>query len=364
MKSICVIGNGQLGRMLRQAGEPLGIRVYPIGINDKLENIPYKDSIITSEIDHWPETPIIYKLTRQSTFINRHIFPKLVDRFLQKQLLDSLLLMTPIWKLLSNQTQWEELFRKLGNLVIVKYRTGGYDGRMQWRITPNNLSVLPIEIYGKAIVEKSIPFSVEVSLIGARNINGQCVFYPLTYNLHQDRMLRATIVFSEPDKKLQTQAEFMLSTIMARLSYIGVMAMECFVLNNNLLINELSPRVHNSGHWTQNGASISQFELHLRSILNLPIHRPNIETTTIMINLIGTELNTEWLSLPSVHLHWYEKDIRPDRKVGHLNLCSNNWQIINNSLNDIQNLLPNKYVDTIEWLKKKIIFYNTKSLLK
>lgn len=356
MKPIYVIGNGQLGRMLRQAGELLGLNVYLIGFNDKLDFIPYEDSIITAEIEKWPETSITSELGRHPSFINRDIFPKIVDRLLQKKLLNSLLLETSSWKVLTHQKQWPELFRELGDFVIVKYRTGGYDGKGQWRITPDNLSTLPDEIYGQAIVERVIPFSEEVSLIGARNIHDQCVFYPLTYNLHQNCVLRASIVFPEIDKNLQIQAELMLSTIMRNLNYIGIMTMECFIVQNKLIINELAPRVHNSGHWTQNGASISQFELHLRAISNLPISTPNIESITILINLIGIGLNPRWLSLPLVHLHWYEKKVRPSRKVGHLNLSSDNWKDINNSLTTIQTLLPNEYKDSIIWLKTKLMF--------
>jgi 5-(carboxyamino)imidazole ribonucleotide synthase len=112
----------------------------------------------------------------------------------------------------------------------------------------------------------------------------------------------------------------MLSAIMHELGYVGVMAMECFVTADGLLINELAPRVHNSGHWTQNGASISQFELHLRAITDLPLPPPVVNSPSVMINLIGTDLNYDWLKLPLVHLHWYDKEVRPGRKVGHLNL--------------------------------------------
>ncbi|MGP1930307.1 MAG: 5-(carboxyamino)imidazole ribonucleotide synthase [Arsenophonus sp. ET-YP4-MAG3] len=361
MKTIIVLGNGQLSRMLRQAGEPLGINVHPISVNNnQLKSIDYQHSIITTEIEHWPKTPFICKLTRQPNFINHNLFQKLTDRLLQKKMLNSLSLATVFWGFLNNQTQWPQLFTELGDFVIVKSRTGGYDGHWQWYITPDNISTLPIEIYGHAIVEKMINFSGEISLIGARNINGQCVFYPITYNFHQKFMLRASIVFPNPDKKMQMQAELMLSTIMTTLNYIGVMTMECFILNDKLLINELSPRVHNSGHWTQNGASISQFELHLRAISNLPIPIPNIETISVMINLIGIALNPAWLSLPLVHFHWYDKDIRSNRKVGHINLSSNNWQSINNSLNIIQTLLPNEYNDSILWLNKKLIHFLTR----
>jgi 5-(carboxyamino)imidazole ribonucleotide synthase len=101
----------------------------------------------------------------------------------------------------------------------------------------------------------------------------------------------------------------MLSAIMHELNYVGVMAMECFVTADGLLINELAPRVHNSGHWTQNGASISQFELHLRAITDLPLPPPVVNSPSVMINLIGTDLNYDWLKLPLVHLHWYDKEV-------------------------------------------------------
>ncbi|MGQ7109449.1 ATP-grasp domain-containing protein, partial [Escherichia sp. TWPC-MK] len=104
------------------------------------------------------------------------------------------------------------------------------------------------------------------------------------------------------------------------MGYVGVMAMECFVTPQGLLINELAPRVHNSGHWTQNGASISQFELHLRAITDLPLPQPVVNNPSVMINLIGSDVNYDWLKLPLVHLHWYDKEVRPGRKVGHLNL--------------------------------------------
>lgn len=119
-------------------------------------------------------------------------------------------------------------------------------------------------------------FSGEVSLVGARAHDGSTVFYPLTHNLHQDGILRTSVAFPQANAEQQEQAESMLSAIMQALNYVGVMAMECFITPEGLLINELAPRVHNSGHWTQNGASISQFELHLRAITGLPLPAPVI----------------------------------------------------------------------------------------
>ena len=185
---------------------------------------------------------------------------------------------------------------------------------------PGREAELPADAYGECIVEQGINFSGEVSLVGARGHDGRSVFYPLTHNLHEDGILRTSVALPQPNPALQQQAEQMLAAILNELNYVGVMAMECFIVGDRLLINELAPRVHNSGHWTQNGASISQFELHLRAILGLPLPQPVVSTPSVMVNLIGTAVNEQWLSLPLVHLHWYEKEVRPGRKVGHLNL--------------------------------------------
>ena len=132
--------------------------------------------------------------------------------------------------------------------------------------------------------------SGEVSLVGARGFDGSTVVYPLTHNLHQDGILRTSVAFPQANAQQQAQAEEMLSAIMQELGYVGVMAMECFVTPQGLLINELAPRVHNSGHWTQNGASISQFELHLRAITDLPLPQPVVNSPSVMINLIGSDV--------------------------------------------------------------------------
>ncbi|MDX7987993.1 5-(carboxyamino)imidazole ribonucleotide synthase [Xenorhabdus sp. 12] len=354
MKPVCVLGNGQLGRMLRQAGEPLGIAVYPVGLDAEPEAVPYQSSVITAEIERWPETALTRELAHHKAFINRDIFPQLADRLPQKQLMDNLGLATAPWKLLSDPSQWQQLFAELGDFIIVKRRTGGYDGRGQWRIRPGDETELPPEIYGECIVEQGIPFSGEVSLVGARNAKGESVFYTLTHNLHQDGILRTSVALPDTDKNLQQQAEKMLSAIMERLNYVGVMAMECFIVGDNLLINELAPRVHNSGHWTQNGASISQFELHLRAILNLPMPQPEIFAPSVMINLIGTGINPAWLNLPLVRLHWYEKEVRPVRKVGHLNIVHADCNILKATLQKLIPLLPEEYQSGLEWAQNKL----------
>ncbi|MGI0466348.1 5-(carboxyamino)imidazole ribonucleotide synthase [Serratia marcescens] len=354
MKPVCVLGNGQLGRMLRQAGEPLGIAVYPVGIDAEPEAVPYQNSVITAEIERWPETALTRELATHSAFVNRDIFPRLADRLTQKQLLDQLGLATAPWQLLASAAEWPQVFAALGELAIVKRRIGGYDGRGQWRLRPGQEAELPADAYGECIVEQGINFSGEVSLVGARGHDGRSVFYPLTHNLHEDGILRASVALPQPNPALQQQAEQMLAAILNELNYVGVMAMECFIVGDRLLINELAPRVHNSGHWTQNGASISQFELHLRAILGLPLPQPVVSTPSVMVNLIGTAVNEQWLSLPLVHLHWYEKEVRPGRKVGHLNLNDPSAADLRQALQALAPLLPGEYQSGLAWAQQKL----------
>lgn len=354
MKSVCVLGNGQLGRMLRQAGEPLGIAVYPVGTDAEPDSLPIRESVITAEIERWPETALTRELASHPAFVNRDIFPRLADRLTQKQLLDQLGLATSPWQLLSDAKEWPQVFDTLGELAIVKRRTGGYDGRGQWRLRREDCLTLPEECYGECIVEKGINFSGEVSLVGARGRDGKTVFYPLTHNLHHNGILLCSVALPQPEAALQRQAESMLTAIMQELDYVGVIAMECFITPEGLLINELAPRVHNSGHWTQNGASVSQFELHLRAITGLPLPQPVVFAPSVMVNLIGTPLNDQWLIHPLVHLHWYEKEVRPGRKLGHLNLTDSDAARLTDNLSALVEQLPEEYADAVRWATEKL----------
>ncbi|RRF71624.1 5-(carboxyamino)imidazole ribonucleotide synthase [Klebsiella pneumoniae] len=333
MKQVCVLGNGQLGRMLRQAGEPLGIAVWPVGLEADPEAVPFQQSVITAEIERWPETALTRELARHPAFVNRDV----------SRLSPTAWQLLAIKRLLADKATG-------GELAIVKRRVGGYDGGVR----ENEIDQLPADNYGECIVEQGINFSGEVSLVGARAHDGSTVFYPLTRNLHQDGILRASVAFPQANARQQEQAESMLTAIMNELNYVGVMAMECFVTAEGLLINELAPRVHNSGHWTQNGASISQFELHLRAITGLPLPPPVVNSPSMMINLIGTDLNYDWLKLPLVHLHWYDKEVRPGRKVGHLNLTDSDTDRLSATLEAIKPLLPPEYTSGLFWAQSQL----------
>lgn len=352
---VYVLGNGQLGRMLRYAGAPLDIEVLPLAFDAPVFELP-SNSIITAEIERWTQTPLTELLGNHPNFVNLNVFGTTADRFTQKSLLDKLQLPTAPWQLLSSKAQWDEVFSQVGEKVVVKRRTGGYDGRGQWIVTQENYAQITDDLFGEVIAEKFIPFDGEVSLVGARFKNGETRFYPVTHNLQQNGILRYSVYHPDFPQQahFQTQAEQMLKQIMDELNYIGVMAMECFVVGDKLLINELAPRVHNSGHWTQLGCSISQFELHLRALLDLPTPKLEPIAPSVMVNLIGIEHNNAWLNVPFSQLHWYGKEVRAGRKVGHINLTHpSNTQLIA-LLEQLRQHLTEDFHSGLNWAIEKL----------
>lgn len=352
---VYVLGNGQLGRMLRYAGAPLDIEVKPLAFDAPIFDIE-ENSMITAEIERWPETPLTQLLGNHKNFVNLNVFSTTADRFTQKSLLDTLQLPTSPWQLLKSATQWQTVFNQVGEKIVVKRRTGGYDGRGQWIITQDNIEQIPPELFGEVIAEKFIPFDGEISIVGARFRNGSTRFYPISHNLQQNGVLRYSVCdINLPNQQTyQTQAEQMLGAVMQELEYVGVMAMECFVVGDQLLVNELAPRVHNSGHWTQLGCTISQFELHLRALLDLPTPELKQIAPSVMVNLIGIEHNNAWLEVPFSQLHWYGKEVREGRKVGHINLCHPNKQQL---IQVLEQLRPNLTADFhlgLDWAINKL----------
>lgn len=346
---IWVLGAGQLGAMLKHAGMPLALDVCPVDINESSAPVLEGADIVTAEREQWPETLVTQALAQHSRFINQQVFGRLADRKTQKELIDSLGIATAPWRNVINDITANELRDQLSDKVLLKRRTGGYDGRGQhWLRTDDDQ--VPSDWQGEAIAEQAINFDEEVSLVGVRNAAGECVFYPLTLNLHLNGILYASVAPLARLAQLQTQAEAMLEKLLNALNYVGVMAMECFRVGDQLMINELAPRVHNSGHWTQAGASISQFEYHLRAIANMATPRPQIIGQNVMINLIGTDYNPAWLDLAVARVYWYGKEVRAGRKVGHINIVSNSLDEVRETLVLLGDLLPKEhYPEAIDW---------------
>ncbi len=353
-KPIWVLGAGQLGAMLKHAGMPLALDVRPVDINESRAPALQADDLVTAEREQWPDTLVTHTLAQHPHFVNKSVFSRLADRKTQKELIDSLGLATAPWRNVANDICANELRDQLGERVLLKRRTGGYDGKGQYWIRAQDDEV-PADWQGQAIAEQAIPFDEEVSLVGVRNRAGQCVFYPVTLNLHLNGILYASVAPLTRLQPLQAQAETMLGKLLNELDYVGVMAMECFRVGDTLMINELAPRVHNSGHWTQAGASISQFEYHLRAIADMAIPKAQIFGQAVMINLIGTDYNPNWLNLPVAQTYWYGKNVLPGRKVGHINLVGKEPSDISSTLQQLKYLLPEQhYKEAIEWSLKAL----------
>jgi 5-(carboxyamino)imidazole ribonucleotide synthase len=351
---IWVLGAGQLGAMLKHAGMPLALDVRPVDINENSAPVLHADDLVTAEREQWPDTLVTQTLANHAHFVNKPVFGRLADRKTQKELIDSLGLATAPWRNVANEINANELRNQLGERVLLKRRTGGYDGKGQYWIRAQDDEV-PADWQGQAIAEQAIPFDEEVSLVGVRNRAGQCVFYPLTLNLHLNGILYASIAPLARLQSLQGQAESMLGKLLNALDYVGVMAMECFRVGDQLMINELAPRVHNSGHWTQAGASISQFEYHLRAIADMAIPKAQILGQNVMINLIGTHYNPSWLNQSVAQTYWYGKTVLPGRKVGHINMVSKDVVELRSTLQQLKFLLPEQYYkEAIDWSLKAL----------
>jgi len=206
----------------------------------------------------------------------------------------------------------------------------GYDGKGQSLLkTPDDLvSAWTLLQCVPSIIEAFVPFNREVSIIAARNVSGEMVFYPLSENVHHNGILRVS--HSCANDPMQAQAEAYISRLMAELDYVGVLALELFEVNGQLIANEFAPRVHNSGHWTIEGTETSQFENHLRAIIDLPLGTTTAVGKAAMVNFIGgLPTIEELLAIPHVHLHLYDKEPRKGRKVAHATIRAETTEQLN-----------------------------------
>ncbi len=239
------------------------------------------------------------------------------------------------------QTLYE--FLEKGPLpMVVKSTTEGYDGKNQWHIQESSeIRTIPeTAIRSGVIAEEWIDFSHEVSLVSVRNKKGDIKHYPLTENRHKKGILIESIAPTRSvDSKEKAAAEAYMVKILESLEYVGTLGMECFVTSRGILINELAPRVHNSGHWTQNGAATCQFENHIRAITGQAIGSTKSEGVTGMINLIGSySLMLDQLP-ENAYLHWYNKEPREGRKLGHINVKAQGHDQLEKMMSDLTALM-------------------------
>lgn len=350
-KPVLVLGNGQLGLMLAEAGARLGIPVdcmspendtlhpgasdyaLPLDTAACLQRYP----VITVEREHLPDSTTMQTLLDSSAMCGRRAMELLPDRLHQKRFLDEIGVATAPWLHYGETADLETALERFRGKAVVKSRRGGYDGKGLWVIDSADPDALPVPA-GDAIIEQRMPFRRELSVIGARGRDGQVVCYPLTENHHRDGVLRLSLAPAEDAGALQEAAESMFRAIVEGLDYRGVLAVELFEVDGELHVNEIAPRVHNSGHWSQDGADISQFDLHLRAVCGLPLVEPQVPAPAAMVNILGHAFDEHWLSLPG-QLHWYGKEPRPGRKLGHINVTAPDRTELFRKLHAVQQML-------------------------
>ncbi|MFM2588490.1 5-(carboxyamino)imidazole ribonucleotide synthase [Vibrio sp. TBV020] len=340
---VLVLGAGQLARMMSLAGAPLNIEIsaYDVGsenivhpltqsvLGHGLENAIAKADVITAEFEHIPHD-ILAVCEQSGKFLpSADAIKAGGDRRIEKGLLDDAGVRNAKYYVINSREDFDKAIEHVGIPMVLKSALGGYDGKGQWRLKDANqadsiwaeMAECIAATETQAIVaEEFVPFSREVSLVGARAKDGSVAVYPLAENVHTNGVL--TLSTAIADNELQEQAKEMFTAVANKLDYVGVLALEFFDVDGTLLVNEIAPRVHNSGHWTQQGAETCQFENHLRAVCGLPLGSTKLIRSTSMINILGEDtLPQAVLEMDGCHVHWYGKEKRAGRKMGHINVC-------------------------------------------
>jgi 5-(carboxyamino)imidazole ribonucleotide synthase len=339
--TVGIVGAGQLGRMLALAGYPLGLNFLFL---DPAKDAP-AGQVAPQLTGAFTEARLLHELSERSevlTFDWENIsvdalralkgdtriappIPALAaaqDRVSEKKLFERLGIPTTRWMAVSTRAQLTRAVREIGLPAVIKTRRFGYDGKGQAVLrTPDDVEKAWADLGTQPLLfEEMIPFDCEVSIIGARSPRGEVVIYPLNGNVHSGGILRLTRAPYGPPRWQKLAAGY-LEKVLKHFRYTGILTIEFFVKGGKLIANEMAPRVHNSGHWTIEGAATSQFENHLRAILDLPLGSTRALGYSAMLNLIGTMPPREgMLAEGELHYHDYGKQPRPGRKLGHCTL--------------------------------------------
>ena len=339
--TIGVLGGGQLGRMIALAGYTLGqrfvfldpgaessaghvgsLRVGAYDDEERLSELARKSNIITYEFENVP--------VGSARFLNElvRVYPPpralevSQDRLDEKKFFASLGIPTAGFALVSSREELDRAVASLGLPAVLKTRRFGYDGKGQWMLREQADVARAWEALGAAslVLEAFVPFERELSILAVRSTTGETRFWPLVENVHRDGILRLSTPRSAAwTPELQARAEGYSARVLAELGYVGVLAIELFAFGDQLVANEMAPRVHNSGHWTIEGAETSQFENHVRAMLGMPLGSTRMIGFSAMINAIGKlPPRDAVLAIEGAHLHAYGKDGSPGRKVGHV----------------------------------------------
>ncbi|ENX4858507.1 TPA: 5-(carboxyamino)imidazole ribonucleotide synthase [Vibrio parahaemolyticus] len=340
---VLVLGSGQLARMMSLAGAPLNIQIsaYDVGsgnvvhpltqqvLGHGLENAIEQVDAITAEFEHIPHDVLDICELSGKFLPSTAAIKAGGDRRVEKALLDNAGVRNAKHYVIETREDFERAIEHVGIPMVLKSALGGYDGKGQWRLKEaaqietiwTEMAECIAATPTQAIVaEEFVPFNREVSLVGARGKDGSVEVYPLAENVHTNSVLSLSTAIDAPE--LQAQAKQMFTAVADSLDYVGVLALEFFDVDGTLLVNEIAPRVHNSGHWTQQGAETCQFENHLRAVCGLPLGSTKLIRETSMVNILGEDTLPEaLLAMDGCHIHWYGKEKREGRKMGHINVC-------------------------------------------
>jgi 5-(carboxyamino)imidazole ribonucleotide synthase len=292
--------------------------------------------VVTYEFENVPVESAQWLAERVAVFPPPRALEVSQDRLTEKTFLRNLGIPTPLFAAVDEQYQFENALREIGRPAVLKTRRFGYDGKGQAVIrTEADASQAWEKLGGRPLIlEEFVPFDRELSLLAVRGRDGQVVTYPLVENEHRDGILHRSIApAGDTAEELEERAAEYAARVLGELDYVGVLAIEWFQEGSRLLANEMAPRVHNSGHWTLEGAHTSQFENHLRAVCGLPLGSGEPVGWSAMFNVIGNMLPVaEVLRNPHAHLHNYGKTPRPGRKVGHVTLRASDAEELHEKL--------------------------------
>ena len=341
--TIGILGGGQWGYMLALAGYPLDFHFRfldpspqaPVGRVASRVTAEYTDfealgkfahglALVTYEFENVPVAAVRFLQKIVPVYPAPQALEAAQDRLNEKSLFQKLSIPTTLFAPVNSAQDLENAVRSLGLPSVLKTCRLGYDGKGQWVLrSSEDVERVKSEMAATPLIlEKFVDFSRELSILAVRARTGETAFYPLVENHHRDGILRLSLAPApQLAESLQRQAENAARRVLESLDYVGVLAIELFESDGRLLANEMAPRVHNSGHWTIEGAVTSQFENHLRAVSGLPLGDTAALGFSAMLNLIG-ELpdSSQVLSVRDAHLHLYGKSPRPGRKVGHVTL--------------------------------------------
>ncbi len=342
--TIGILGGGQLGRMLALAASRLGFKSHVFSpspdspafdVVHRVTCADYTDTealdrfasdvdVVTYEFENVPAETATFLAARVPVLPDPKILAITQDRLAEKNFVASLGIGTAPFADVAQPAELKAALDRIGRPAVLKTRRFGYDGKGQAAIkNGSDPETAWREVGGQpCILEAFVPFAREVSVVAARGRDGTIECFDVTENEHRDHILKVSRVPAALSGSGALEARRIAETIAQKFAYIGVLAVEMFVLDDGrFLVNEIAPRVHNSGHWTLDGASVSQFEQHIRAVAGWPLAKPIRYGRVEMTNLIGSEVEDyrRWLSLPGTAVHLYGKAaVRPGRKMGHV----------------------------------------------